>query len=199
MKKWISVALATFCTINFVEAATLEEINKLIIVAPNPTIKQVHICERESDLIDKDPQQCTKAVDMLLEMSKKATKNSLLRCEFFGVSEENCRLNDPSLYQKTDKEFFNETIAASYSNTGALYGKNMEYKKAFAMYKKAIEYAPNGDIGHLNIGFSYYHGRGVAMDKNKAYYHWNIAAKQGNQQATINLGVLCSESSWACK
>jgi len=67
------------------------------------------------------------------------------------------------------------------------------------MYKKAIEYNPNDDVAHYALGLSYYYGGGVAMDKNKAYYHWNIAAKQGNQQATINLGVLCSESPWACK
>lgn len=198
MKKWISVVLATFCTVGFVEAATLEEMNKNISEAKNPTSKQVMICEREANFINKDPQQCTKAVDMLLEMSKKSTKTSLLRCEYFGASEALCKTVD-SLYKTTDKEFFNESIVGSYLNTGVVYHKNMMYEKSFTMFKKAIEYDPNKTSAHLFVGIGYYFGQGVAMNKNKAYEHWRIAAKQGDQQAQENLDTLCAESPWACK
>ncbi|OHE06965.1 MAG: hypothetical protein A2329_02195 [Sulfurimonas sp. RIFOXYB2_FULL_37_5] len=130
MKKWISVALATFCTVSFVEAASLEEWNRHISEAKNPTLKQTLACEREAGLILKDPQQCIKAADMLLEVSRKATKNSLLRCElFYGESEEACKLEFPSIYQKTDKEFFNEKISESYFNAGIIYNKSMVYEK----------------------------------------------------------------------
>lgn len=200
MKKWISVALATFCTVSFAEDAALEDMDKLISEAKNPTFKQHIICTREANfIIAGDPQKCVKAGDMLLEMSTKATKNSLLRCEFFGANEEKCKLKHQNAYQMTDKEFFNKYIAFHYNNAGVMYSGRALYEKEFTMYKKALEYNPNDDLAHINLGISYYHGRGVAMDKNKAYYHWNIAAKQGNQQATINLGVLCSESPWACK
>lgn len=201
MKKWISVALATFCTVSFAEPMapmTLEEKEKLISEAQNPTLKQVFTCERESSFINKDPQQCIKAVNMLLAMSKKATKSSLLRCEYYEANEDVCK-SFPTIYQKTDKEFFNEKIADSYSNAGVIYNKNMEYKKGFAMYKKAIEYNPNNDMAHFNVGVSYYYGEGVAMDKYKTYKHMSIAAKQGHQGAQKALDILCSESPWACK
>ncbi len=199
MKKLISVALATFCTVSFVGASSLEEYDKSISEAKNPTLKQILTCEREANYIYKDPQQCIKAADMVLEMSKKATKNSLLRCEFFGKSEETCKLEFPSIYQKTDKEFFNEKISESYFNAGIIYNKSMVYEKCVAMYKKVIEYNPNDDVAHYALGLSYYYGGGVAMDKNKAYEHYNIATKQGNQRAQKELDVLCKESPWACK
>lgn len=200
MKKWISVALATFCTVSFVEAATLEEFNKYISEAKNPTNKQMLTCEREASFIAKDPQQCIKAVDMLLEMSKKITKNSLLRCEYYGANEkEDCKLLFQNAYQKTDKEFFDETIAYAYCGAGIVYDKSLLYKDGVDMYKKAVEYHPNNYFAHTNLGNDYYHGEGVAMNKIKAYYHWSIAAKQGNQVAQKNLDALCSESPWACK
>jgi tetratricopeptide (TPR) repeat protein len=183
MKKWISVALATFCTVSFVEATTLKD-----------THKQLLICEEEV----KDSQQCIKAADMLLEVSKKATKSSLLRCELFGVSEETCK-SSPAIYQKTDKEFFNHFISEAYYNAGLRYNRNMEYEKGVAMYKKAIEYNPNAGYAYNNLGISYYHGQGVVMDKIKAYEHYSIAKKHGFQEAQKNLDKLCSESPWACK
>ncbi len=198
MKKWISVALATFCTVGFLEALTLEEADKIISEAKIPTTKQLFVCERESSFIYKDSQQCIKAADMLLEMSKKVTKSSLLRCELLSISEENCKLM-PDIYQKTDKEFFNEYIADSYFNAGIIYDKSMVYEKGVAMYKKAIEYNPNHILAHKNLGIRYYVGNGIAMDKYKAYEHVSIAAKQGDQNSQKALDVLCSQSPWACK
>lgn len=181
MKKWISVALATFCTASFVEAAS------------NPTYVQFIACS-----IGQDPQQCIKSADMLLEMSKKITKNSLLRCEFYERNEEECKLI-PDKYQQTDKEFFNEQIAFSYSNAGIIYNRNNEYKKAVDMFKKAIKYNPNYDLANSNLGVNYFLGEGIAMDKFKAYEHWRISAKQGNEGAQKNLDILCKESPWVCK
>lgn len=200
MKKWISVALATFCTVSFVDAVTLEDLDRYISEVNTPTTKQVFVCEREGNFVFKDPQQCTKAVDMLLVMSKKATKSSLLRCEFYGVSEEEaCKLGIPSTYQKTDKEFFNAMIAESYYNAGIIYDRSMVYEKSVAMYKKAIEYNPNYDVANFNLGVRYYYGQGIAMNKYKAYEHINIAAKQGHQKAQKALDMLCSESPSVCK
>lgn len=199
MKKLISVALATFCTVSFVGASSLEEYDKSISEAKNPTLKQILTCEREANYIYKDPQQCIKAADMVLEMSKKATKNSLLRCEFFGKSEETCKLEFPSIYQKTDKEFFNGVISESYLNAGIMYDKKMIYEKSVAMFEKAIEYGLNNIDVHYNLGLSHYYGRGIAINKHKAYYYWSIAAKQGDQQAQKKLDILCKESPWACK
>ena len=137
MKKWINVALATFCTVSFVEAMTLEEMNETIAKISNSTMKQVAICERESNLIYKDSQQCVKVVDMLLEMSKRTTKNSLLRCELHEVSEEICKLN-PTVYQKTDKEYFNELIANSYAGAGDIYRKNkIDFLHNLTFYSKS--------------------------------------------------------------
>lgn len=198
MKKWISVALATFCTVSFAETITLEEYNELISEAKNQTKKQLLACEREANYMYKDAQQCIKGADMLLEMSKKATKSSLLRCELLGFYGELCK-SIPTVYQKTDKEFFNENAADSYYNAGVIFDKNMLYEKSVAMYKKAIEYNPKSEQANLMLGIKYFLGEGIAMNKNKAYEHWRIAAKQGHQQAQKNLDLLCSESPWACK
>ncbi|OHE11738.1 MAG: hypothetical protein A3J96_08380 [Sulfurimonas sp. RIFOXYC2_FULL_36_7] len=199
MKKWISVALATFCTVSFAEATILEEMNEYIAKAPNPTSKQIVICEREANHIYEDPQQCIKAADMLLEMSKKVTKNSLLRCELRELSEENCKLSFKDTYQMTDEEFFSKFISQSYYNAGIIYDKRMAYENGAAMYKKAIEYNPNNGFAYLNAGIGYYYGRGVVMDKYKAYNHWRIAARQGNKEAHNNLDVLCSKNPSVCK
>jgi len=48
------------------------------------------------------------------------------------------------------------------------------------------------------------HGRVAILynyqgDKLKAYKHYMKAAKLGNVEAQDNLGILCKESSWACK
>jgi len=199
MKKWISVALATFCTVGFVEAVTLEQMDAAISIAHTPATKQLYICEKEGMFIFKDPQQCIKAVDMLLEVSKKATKSSLLRCEFYGVNEGSCKLLFKDTYQKTDKEFFNDFISEAYFNAGIIYDRSMLYEKGVAMYKKAIEYNPNYIDANFNLGVRYYYGEGVAMDKYKTYKHMSIAAKQGHQKAQKALDMLCSENPSVCK
>ena len=199
MKKWISVALATFCTVSFADDEFLRGLDRLIAGVSNQTLKQTMICEKEAMYIHKDPQQCKKALDMLLTMSKKATKNSLLRCEFFGNDEERCKQEQPDAYQMTDKEFFNLQLVSSYVNAGALYYENKMYEKSFAMYKKAIEYDPNKASAHFGVAAGYYYGRGITMNENKAYEHWRIAAKLGNQEAKNILGLLCEDNPSICK
>ena len=60
--------------------------------------------------------------------------------------------------------------------------------KALEIWHRAAE------LGHsesyYNIGNSYFHGRGVARDEEKAKYYWELAAIRGDVDARHNLGIL---------
>lgn len=199
MKKLIKIMAVTVLMASSVGASTLEEFDDLIAKAKDPAYKQVLLCEREMSFKFKNPAECTKAVDLLLEMKKKTTKTSLLRCEHYALDKESCKFVIPDTYQKTDNEFFDDFIAESYLNAGVVYGNIGDDANEVKMYKKALKISPNYLRANYNLGVAYYFGKGVETNKIKAYEHWKIAAKQGNQQAQKNLDILCSESPWACK
>lgn len=45
----------------------------------------------------------------------------------------------------------------------------------------------------------YYNGKGVKVNKTKAYELWLKEAKQRNSGAQRGLDILCKESPWVCK
>jgi len=151
-------------------AATLEVVNQMIANASTPEEKQLLLCEREATEIFKDPQECIKAATIPKERA---------------------------LY--TPYITYEDYQAGMWYNAGVIYGNIGEPIEEAKMYKKALELSPNKTSAHLNIGFLYYQGSGVEMNKYKAYEHWSIAAKQGNVIAQRNLDILCRESPWACK
>jgi TPR repeat protein len=62
-----------------------------------------------------------------------------------------------------------------------------DYKKASAMYRKAIIIDDN-TISHFHIGYMYMHGYGINRNFDMALYHYDIAAKGGHAPAQYNLG-----------
>lgn len=178
-------------------AMTLEEFNMHIANVKHPDGKQAMTCEREAVHLMKNPQECIRAAEMLIN-SRKNLKSGY-RFDFFGASESSVKDFHPHVYNQTDKEFIDESIAQSYYNAGVIYKILSEPKAEVKMYKKALEYKPNYVFTNLNIGIAYYYGEGVGVNKVKAYEHWRIAARQGNEQSQQNLDILCSESPWACK
>ena len=65
-------------------------------------------------------------------------------------------------------------------------GFPQDYAKALELYHRA------GELGcsraHCSIGNSYYHGRGVEVDKKKATHYYELAAMGGDSIARHNLG-----------
>ena len=196
LKKLLLVVL--FVGVNL-GAITLEESAKQISDAKHQDFKQVMICEREAMFIEKNPQECLKAVDMLLKSKKNLKSTPNYRLDYFGVSEEIMKLLTPDDYKKTNKEFIDEYIAESYVNAGVVYVALNQNEKKIEMYKKALEYIPNDKQLNFNLGIDYYLGQGVAVNKIKAYEHWRVAAREGDKSAQKNLDILCRESPWACK
>lgn len=178
-------------------AYTLENYNKHIAGSKHPDEKQVLLCERESDIFKKNPQECLKAVEMLLK-SKKNLKHGY-RFEYFGISEAETKVMLPDVFKKTDKEFIDQKIAGVYSNAGFIYNALSQHERKVKMYKKALEYEPSNESAHVMLGLAYVLGKGFEVNKIKAYEHWSVAAKQGNEEAQENLDILCRQSPWACK
>ena len=93
--------------------------------------------------------------------------------------------------------------AEGCNNLGVLYARGLlgaierDYTKAASLYRKAC----NGRSaeGCNNLGFLYVKGKGVPLNKIKAYQYWMKAARLGSTEAQHNLDILCKESPWACK
>ena len=104
-----------------------------------------------------------------------------------------------SPYAKSDKETIKRTEKrAEKGNAGAfymlagfyaqgIYGLQQNQAKARELNLKA------GELGHAgayhNLGFTYYEGTGVTMDKKKANHFFELAAMNGSVQARHNLGA----------
>jgi len=83
--------------------------------------------------------------------------------------------------------------AAAMFNLGCYYqngtlGLSQDYTKALELSHRAAElgYAS----AYTNIGYAYYHGRGVEVDKKKAKHYYEVAAMGGDATARYNLGLL---------
>lgn len=85
IKKVVITSLVIFAQVG---AETLEEYYTVVKDSPTPAVKQMVICEREAQFLLKNPEECIKSAEMLLQIKKKVTKNFLLRCEIWGLSED---------------------------------------------------------------------------------------------------------------
>lgn len=73
-------------------------------------------------------------------------------------------------------------------NRGAEAYQAGDYETAVAYYKKA---AAAGNVTALsNLGYCYYYGRSIPVDKEKARRCWEEASEQGDVAATYKLGDL---------
>lgn len=174
MKKLVKLMAVAVLAASSVGAITLEEYNELIPKVNNLPQKQILICMREKDYISSNPMECIKAAQISLKEYEST--------EARGVY---------NSYQ--------EYVTDMYFTAGVIYNKIRDYANEIKMYKKALGLLPNHIETHVNLGVTYYSGKGVETNKIKAYEHFSIAAKQGNQQAQKNLDILCGQSPWACK
>lgn len=67
----------------------------------------------------------------------------------------------------------------------------------FFVFLKAANQGYSGS--QINLGVMYYNGKGVKVNKTKAYELWLKEAKQRNSGAQRGLDILCKESPWVCK
>ena len=75
------------------------------------------------------------------------------------------------------------------------YGLPQDSKKALECWHRA------GELGNAEayccVGFAYYFGRGVEIDKKKARHYFELAAMRGSTQARTNLGIFEeNQSNW---
>ena len=101
------------------------------------------------------------------------------------VSDEENIKGIKSLMENGNADAFYEL--AGYCAQG-IKGMPQNSAKANELWLKA------GELGcaeaYYNLGNSYYHGRGVAIDKKKAKYYYELTAMMGNIYARYNLGVI---------
>jgi len=169
----LKVLLAAIFVAASLSGATLEDYDKIISEEKNPADKQRRLCEREVIFISKDPTLCIKAAQIYLK-------------EYDDILQKG--------YNSHKGE-----VAAMYFNAAIIYSKIGDNGNKVKMLTKVLEFSPNDEYSNYFLGTAYYFGEAVDTNKTKAYGHWNIAAKQGNQQAQKNCDILCKESPWACK
>ena len=92
------------------------------------------------------------------------------------------RLNN--LMEKGNADAFKQ-LADYYGN--GTFGLPQDRAKAHELYLKA------GELGctdaYSKLGYSYFRGRGVDVDNEKAKHYWELAAMNGSVTARNNLGV----------
>ena len=70
-------------------------------------------------------------------------------------------------------------------------GFPQDYTKALELFRRAVDLG-NAEA-YSNIGYLYWYGEGVEVDKKKARHHFELAAIKGNVVARHNLGVVEGE------
>lgn len=173
MKKLVKIMAVAVLIATSAVALTLEDYDKYIANENNALSKQTLICEREASLIFKDPTLCVRAAQISLK-----EYNSMPTGGYYS---------------------YQQYVTDMYKNASLIYNKISDYTNKVKMFKKVLEFSSNDSVINANLGLAYYLGKGVETNKIKAYEHWSIAAKKGDQQAQSNLDILCKESPWACK
>jgi TPR repeat protein len=100
----------------------------------------------------------------------------------------------------TAAKYFEKAANRKLILVGVRYNACYEYYEA-GVYQKALQYCKKSDLpdAYNVLGLMYEYGKGVKMDKIKAYKLYLKATKKGNQESQLNLDRLCKNSSWACK
>ena len=119
-------------------------------------------------------------------VTKKDTAGSL--CPF-------CRTQGPSSeaeIMKRNKKRMDSNDAQAVCNLGGFYtrgeyGLPQNYAKALELMQQAAELG--NSTAYYGIGMAYVNGDGVAVDKKKAIYYYELAAMRGSAIARHNLGV----------
>jgi len=101
-----------------------------------------------------------------------------------------CRTSYPTSIKRTIKRVEAEDPFAIF-NIGVcyrdgLYGYQQDYTKALELWHRAAALGYAG--AYCNIGYTYLHGRGVDVDKEKANHYYELSAMGGDDTARYNLG-----------
>ena len=78
------------------------------------------------------------------------------------------------------------TLIGNHYSHG-MHGLSRDYAKALELWHQAAELG--SAEAYFSIGNAYYNGRGVEMDKKKAFHYWVIAAMKGCSYARCRLGI----------
>lgn len=166
-----------------VDGPPLDKVNTYIKSAKSPIVKQVLICERDANYVEKpsNAEVCIKAAEMIVDsIGKKLTNEEIF------------------LLDKNDKNTLMKKASSYYHNAAIIFEKQKNFKNAFYMYIKAIELS-NYARSYTNIGLYFASGVFVKKDDYLAYKYWKTAADLGNEDAKNNLNILCNENPKVCK
>jgi len=94
------------------------------------------------------------------------------------------------------EEAAKDNIYGAHLNACFNYQKAKVYTKAAECYKKETSFPAKAYNG---LGVLYSTGKGVKLNKQKAYQSFMKAVENGSVEAQNNLDILCKKSSWACK
>jgi len=94
------------------------------------------------------------------------------------------------------EEAAKDNILGAHINACYMYEDAKAYTEAFQCYQ---EETSNRTEALNNLGTCYATGKGVKLNKPKAYQYYLQAVKEGSVEAQQNLDLLCKKSSWACK
>ena len=78
------------------------------------------------------------------------------------------------------------TLIGNHYSHG-MHGLSRDHTKALELWHQAAELG--SAEAYFSIGNAYYNGRGVEMDKKKAFHYWVIAAMKGCSYARCRLGI----------
>ena len=85
------------------------------------------------------------------------------------------------------KTSYSESAEKNY-NLAVKYYDEKNYAEAAKFYKKAAE---QGDSdAQTDLGYIYFHGKGIPQDYSEAAKWFRKAANQGNAKAQTNLGIM---------
>jgi len=195
---------AIFILSSLLSASSLKEMNENINGTNDLILKQLYICEREV-IYNKEsanPNDCIKSAKQHLSLAKPSKEMAgMITYEYYNPK-------DPSSYAVPGSQIFeialekykNKYAAEAYFNAGIIYQFGVKYhdiNKAAEMYKLGAKLGNR--TAQLNLGFSYYLGKGIEKNKISAYKWWLKSAKKGSEKAQNMLDILCQESPWACK
>ena len=122
---------------------------------------------------------------MFEEASRRGKKGLCAFCRVPTLTSEEAVKQIKKLMEADNADAF-YNLAGFYQDGNM--GMQQDYEKANELWLKA------GDLGcvdgYCKLGFSYYNGRSVEMDKKKAVHYWELAAMNGSVNARHSLGCV---------
>lgn len=176
-KTIMNIIVLSLLTLSLANAVKIEEYDQLINNTHDKYIKELLRCEKEANLIRKEPTICINAANQLITAKR---NNEQVHSAYGSI---------------------NRAISVVFYNTGKIFGDLNKYSDENNYYEKALSFYEY-DEALVSLGYNHATGRGVEQNYYKAFKYWKRAVDlTENPRAVNNLQFICkmSENSWFCK